>query len=53
MDRYIEVITEIEKFDEIIKTPRYRMSCRSLLDLIKAFCFYIKMLKNVNNINER
>ena len=45
MDRYIEVITEIEKFDEIIKTPRYRMCCRSLLDLLKAFCFLHKNVK--------
>ena len=27
MDRYIEVINEIEKLDDIIKTPRYRMCC--------------------------
>ena len=46
MDKYIEVINEIEKFDEIIKTPRYRMCCRSLLDFLKAFCFYIKNVKN-------
>ena len=45
MDRYIEKINEIEKLDDIIKTPRYRMCCRSLLDFLKAFCFYIKMLK--------
>ena len=45
MDRYIEVINEIEKLDDIIKTPRYRMCCHSLLDFLKAFCFYIK---NVN-----
>ena len=53
MDRYIEVINGIENLDNIIKTPRYRMCCRSLLDFLKAFCFYIKNVKNVNNINER
>ena len=55
MDKYIEVIHEIGKFDEIIKTPRYRMCCHgfalrmlltqhrhSLLEFLKAFCYYIK-----------
>ena len=47
MDRYIEVINEIEKLDDIIKTPRYRMCCRSLLDFLKAFCFYIQNVKKM------
>ena len=45
MDKYIEVINEIENFDEIIKTPRYRMCCRSLLEFLKAFFVILKMLK--------
>ena len=49
MDKYIEVINEIEKFAEIIKTPRYRMFRHSLLEFLKAFC-YIKNVKNVNNV---
>ena len=45
MDKYIEVINEIENFDEIIKTPRYRMCCRSLLEFLKAFIYYLKNVK--------
>ena len=41
----MEVINEIEKFDEIIITPRYRMCCRSLLDFLKAVCYYLKNVK--------
>ena len=50
---YIEVIDEIEKLDEVIKTPRYRMCCRSLLEFLKAACYYLKNMKNLNNINGR
>ena len=51
MDKYIEVINEIEKLDELLKTPRHRMCCHSLLEFLKAIFFIIlKMLKNVNNI---
>ena len=42
---YIEVINEIEKLDEVIKTPRYRMCCRSLLEFLKAVCYYLKNMK--------
>ena len=45
MDKYIEVINEIENFDEIIKTPRYRMCCHSLLEFLKAFLYYLKNVK--------
>ena len=41
----IEVIDEIEKLDEIKKTPRYRMCCRSLLEFLKAVCYYLKNMK--------
>ena len=34
-DNYLEVIDEIKKRD-IIKTPKYRMCCYSLLDFLKA-----------------
>ena len=50
---YIEVINEIEKLDEVIKTPRYRMCCRGLLEFLKAVCYYLKNVKNLNNINVR
>ena len=50
---YIEAINEIEKLDEVIKTPRYRMCCRSLLEFLKAVCYYLKNVKNLNNINVR
>ena len=43
-DEYLEVIDEIEKMD-IIKTPRYRMCCYSLLDFLKAVCYYFKNIK--------
>ena len=36
MDKYIEVINEIEKLDELLKTPRHRMCCHSLLEFLKA-----------------
>ena len=52
MDKYKEVINEIEKFDEIVKTPRYRMCCHSLLEFLKAVCNYIQNVKNENNIHE-
>ena len=42
---YIEVIDEIEKLDEVIKTPRYRMCCRNLLEFLKAVCYYLKNMK--------
>ena len=45
MDKYKEVINEIEKFDEIVKTPRYRMCCHSLLEFLKAVCCFIKNVK--------
>ena len=69
MDKYIEVINEIEKLDAVIKTPRYettsprtseafyatesrrtsltfyRMCCHSLLEFLKAVCYYIKNVK--------
>ena len=51
-DDYLEVIDEIKKID-IIKTPRYRMCCYSLLDFLKAVCYIFRILKNLNNINER
>ena len=52
-DDYLEVIDEIKKID-IIKTPRYRMCCYSLLDLLKAVCYYFKNIKkNLNNVNGR
>ena len=41
----IETINEIEKFDEIIQIPRYRMCCRSLLEFLKAVCYYLKNVK--------
>ena len=44
-DEYLEVIDEIEKLDEIIKIPRYRMCCRSLLEFLKAVCYYLKNVK--------
>ena len=50
-DDYLEVIDEIKKID-IIKTPRYRMCCYSLLDFLKAVCYYSKNIKNLSNINE-
>ena len=40
MDQYIEVINEIEKLG-----LRYRMCCHSLLEFLKAFCYYIKNVK--------
>ena len=43
-DEYLEFINEIEKLD-IIKTPRYRMCCYSLLDFLKAVCYYFKNIK--------
>ena len=42
---YIEVIDDIEKLDEAIETPRYRMCCRSLLEFLKAACYYLKHMK--------
>ena len=42
---YIDVIDEIEKLDEVIKTPRYRICCRSLLQFLKAVCYYLKNMK--------
>ena len=48
---YLEVIDEIKKTD-IIKTPRYRMCCYSLLDFLKAVCYFLRILKNLSNINE-
>ena len=47
----IEVIDEFEKLDEVIKTRRYRMCCRSFLEFLKAVCYYLKNMKNLNNIN--
>ena len=44
-ENYIETINEIEKLDEVIKTPRYRMCCRSLLEFLKAVCYYLKNMK--------
>ena len=46
--KYLEVIDEIKK----IRTPRYRMCCYSLLDFLKAVCYYFKNIKNLNSINE-
>ena len=43
--KYIEVINEIEKLGEVIKTPRYRMCCGSLLEFLKAVCYYLKNMK--------
>ena len=43
-DDYLEVIDEIKKKD-IIKTPRYRMCCYSLLDFLKAVCYFFKNIK--------
>ena len=51
-DDYLEVIDEIKKMD-VIQTPRYRMCCYSLLDLLKAVCYYFKNIKNLNNLNGR
>ena len=45
MDKYIEVINEIEKLDEILKTPRHRMCCHSLLEFLKAIFYYLKTVK--------
>ena len=42
---YLEALNEIEKLDEIIKVPRYRMCCRSLLEFLKAVCYYFKNVK--------
>ena len=42
---YIDVIDELEKLDEVIKTPRYRMCCRSSLEFLKAVCYYLKNMK--------
>ena len=44
-ENYIETINEIEKLDEIIKIPRYRMCCRSVLEFLKAICYYLKNMK--------
>ena len=43
-DEYLEVIDEIKKMD-IIRTPRYRMCCYSLLEFLKAVCYYCKHVK--------
>ena len=45
MDKYIEVTNEIEKLDEILKTPRHRMCCHSLLEFLKAIFYYLKNVK--------
>ena len=42
---YIEAIDELEKLDEIIKIPRYRMCCRNLLEFLKTICHYLKNMK--------
>ena len=47
MDKYIEVLNEIEKLDEVIKTPRYRLCCNSLLEFLKAVCYYLKNVKKI------
>ena len=44
-DAYLEVIDEIKKMD-IIRTPRYRTCCYSLLEFLKAVCYFPKMLNN-------
>ena len=44
-ESYIETIIEIEKLDEIIKTPRNRICCRSLLEFLKAVCYYFTNMK--------
>ena len=44
-DKYIEVINELEKLDEVIKTPRYRMCCNGILNFLKAVCYYVKNVK--------
>ena len=43
-DEYLEAIDEIKKMD-IIRTPRYRMCCYSLLDFLKAVCQNLKKFK--------
>ena len=45
MDKYIEVINEIEELDEVTQTPRYRMCCHSLLEFLKAVCYYLENVK--------
>ena len=40
-DEYLEVIDEIKKMN-ILKTPRY-----SLLDFLKAVCYYFKNIKKI------
>ena len=52
-DDYLEGINELEKLDDMIKTPRYKMCCRGLLEFLKAVCYYFKNMKNLNNIIER
>ena len=44
-ENYIETINEIEKLDEVIQIPRYRMCCRSLIEFLKAICYYYKNVK--------
>ena len=45
LKNHIDVIGEKEKLDEVIKTPRYRVCCRSLLEFLKAVCYYLKNMK--------
>ena len=44
---YMEVIDELEKLDEVLKTPRYRICCRGLLEFLKAVCYYLKNMKRI------
>ena len=45
MDKYIEVINEIEKIEEVITPPKYKRCCYSLLELCKALLNYAKNIK--------
>ena len=50
MDKYIEVINEIENFDEIIKLQDTECVVTVCWNFLRHFYIILKMLKNVNNI---
>ena len=52
MDKYIEVINEIEKFDEIIKLQDIECVVIVCWNFLRQSAIILKMCKNVNSINE-
>ena len=49
----IKIMNELEKIEEVIAPPRYRRCCFCFLSFVKHFVYISRMLKNLNNINER